>query len=82
MATSRRNPQSLDKGPLSVDDVANRDERKPHAVGATGQGIVGARASAPLATAKNVGADHESAIGVDGPARTDKRRPPAARPSR
>ena len=54
-----RNPQALDHPALDGDDVADRDQRETHRVGATGQGIERRRTGRALATAEDVDADDE-----------------------
>ena len=69
--------QVIDQPPLHIDDVAHGDDGKIGGVGAAGFGIDAVRPGGAAATAQNVRADDEVAIGVDGLARPDDNVPPA-----
>src|SRR5918995_1139863 len=62
---------------LRVDDVANRNERETHSIGAASEWVIGRRSGCALTTTQNVGADDERVVCIECQPRTDEGLPPA-----
>jgi len=74
---ARIDAERINEAHLRIDNIADGDHWEIKAVGAPCRRIDRGRSGRPHAAAENVGADHKEAVGVDGPAGSDQRRPPA-----